>query len=98
MKSFIEKNGTTMKVMIQGRLDATTSPSLEKTLEDSIEDSKDLILDMEKLDYISSAGLRVLLAAHKKMNAVGTLKLTNVGDMVMEVLDMTGFADILTIE
>ncbi len=98
MKNYIEQNGTTLKVMIEGRLDAATSPILEKTLEDNIKDSKDLILDMEKLDYISSAGLRVLLAAHKKMNAIGTLKLINVGDMVIEVLEMTGFADILTIE
>lgn len=98
MKNYIEKNGATIKVSIEGRLDTTTSPELEKTLESNIGDAKDLILDMAKLDYVSSAGLRVLLSMHKKMNAVGTLKLINVGDMVMEVLEMTGFADILAIE
>lgn len=98
MKYDIAKNGTETTVGVEGRLDTTTSPLLEKALEETMVDSTDLILDMEKLDYVSSAGLRVLLSVHKKMSAVGTLKLINVGDMVMEVLEMTGFADILVIE
>ena len=83
---------------IEGRLDTTTAPVLEQTIQEEADAVKDLILDMEKLNYISSAGLRVLLATQKKMNKIGTLRLINVCDAVMEVFEMTGFADILVIE
>lgn len=94
----IEKNNETLTLVIEGRLDTTTAPNLEKTINAQTDDIKDLVLDMEKMEYISSAGLRVLLATQKKMNKIGTLKLINVCDAVMEVFEMTGFADILVIE
>ena len=93
-----EKNNETLTLKIEGRLDTTTAPVLEQTIQEEADAVKDLILDMEKLNYISSAGLRVLLATQKKMNKIGTLRLINVCDAVMEVFEMTGFADILTIE
>ena len=93
-----EKNNETLALKIEGRLDTTTAPVLEQTIQEEADAVKDLILDMEKLNYISSAGLRVLLATQKKMNKIGTLRLINVCDAVMEVFEMTGFADILVIE
>ena len=93
-----EKNNETLTLKIEGRLDTTTAPVLEQTIQEEADAVKDLILDMEKLNYISSAGLRVLLATQKKMNKICTLRLINVCDAVMEVFEMTGFADILVIE
>lgn len=93
-----EKNGEAILLKIEGRLDTTTAPELEKAISEMPESTKDLVLDMNALEYISSAGLRVLLAAQKKMNKIGTMKLVGVCDAVMEVFEMTGFADILTIE
>lgn len=94
----IEKSGGTVRVKLSGRLDTVTAPEFEKTINELPEGTDNLIIDTEKLEYVSSAGLRVLLGAQKKMNKVGTMKLTRVCDAVMEVLEMTGFADILTIE
>jgi anti-sigma B factor antagonist len=94
----IEKDNGTETIIIDGRMDTTTAPLLEQTINDMTEEVKDLVLDMNKLVYISSAGLRVLLGAQKKMNKIGTMKLVGVCDAVMEVFEMTGFADILTIE
>ena len=94
----IKKNAENTIVEIVGRLDTTTAPSLEKTLNDDMGDTKNLILDLKGLEYISSAGLRVLLAAQKKMQQVGAMKVINVCEEVMEVFEITGFADILTIE
>ena len=94
----IEKSGEMLTLKIEGRLDTTTAPELEKTINEQSEGIKDLVMDMEKLEYISSAGLRVLLAAQKKMNKIGTMKLTHVCDAVMEVFEMTGFSDILVFE
>ncbi len=83
---------------IAGRLDTTTAPELEKTLDSVLEGTKELVFDMTGLAYISSAGLRVILKAQKAMNAQGSMKLTGVNDSIMEVFDITGFLDILTIE
>ena len=94
----IKKNAENTVIEIVGRLDTTTAPSLEKTINESIEEIKNLTLDFKGLEYISSAGLRVLLAVQKKMNQIGSMKVTNVVDSVMEVFEITGFADILTIE
>lgn len=94
----ITKETESLTMKLGGRLDTTTAPELEKAFEENMEVSKDLILDMKELEYISSAGLRVLLAAQKKMNQTGKMKLTGVSDEVMEVFEITGFADILTIE
>lgn len=91
-------NETTLTLAIEGRLDTTTSPIFEKELEGSLEGVAALIIDMEKLEYISSAGLRVLLAAQKAMNAKGTMTVKNVSEAVNEVFAITGFSDILTIE
>ena len=83
---------------LEGRLDTVTSPDLEKELKDSLNDVKELIMDFEKLEYISSAGLRVLLSAQKVMNKQGTMKIIHVNESIMEIFEVTGFADILTIE
>ena len=91
-------NGSSLNVALEGRLDTTTAPELEKELKESMDAANELTLDFAKLDYISSAGLRVLLSAHKAMSKKGGLKVVNVNDMVKEVFDVTGFADILNIE
>lgn len=93
-----EKQNTTLTMHIEGRLDTSTSPEFEKEIESLSDDVSELILDMKEVAYVSSAGLRVLLAAQKKMNKRGSMKLTGVCDTVMEVLEMTGFSDILVIE
>ena len=90
-------NGTTLEVALEGRLDTMTAPHLEAELNGSMEGAESLVLDFSKLDYISSAGLRVLLAAHKAMNAKGGMKVTHVNEIVREVFEVTGFSDILTI-
>ena len=82
---------------LEGRLDTVTSPELEKELRQTIEGVNELTLDFEKLEYISSAGLRVLLSAQKIMSRKGSLKLVHVGETIMEILEVTGFSDILTI-
>ena len=92
------QNGTALILALEGRLDTMTSPDLEAELNKSLAGADSLTLDLSKLDYISSAGLRVLLSAHKLMSARGGLKVTNVNEIVREVFEVTGFADILTIE
>lgn len=91
-------NGTALTVAVEGRLDTTTSPRMEEELRKSIDGITDLIFDFGKLEYISSAGLRVLLAMQKIMNKQGKMTLKNVGEVVMEVFEVTGFVDILSIE
>jgi anti-sigma B factor antagonist len=88
----------TLYYALEGRLDTITSPELEEELKASLEDAQALVLDFEKLEYISSAGLRVLLSAQKTMAKRGEMKLTHVNETVMEIFEVTGFADILTIE
>ena len=88
----------TLYYALEGRLDTITSPELEEELKASLENAQALVLDFEKLDYISSAGLRVLLSAQKTMAKRGEMKLTHVNETVMEIFEVTGFADILTIE
>ena len=94
----IKKNAKETTIEVAGRLDTITAPVLEKTIGDNIGNTESLILDFKGLEYISSAGLRVLLGAQKKMKNIGTMKLVSVCEEIMEVLEMTGFADILTIE
>ena len=94
----IEKeNGVTL-MKIEGRLDTTTAPELEKAINNEGDALKSLTLDFKGVDYISSAGLRVLLSAQKKMNVQGSMELTNVSEAVMDIFEMTGFADILVIK
>ncbi len=90
-------NGTELTLALEGRLDTVTAPELEKELKESLDGAESLILDFSKLDYISSAGLRVLLSAHKMMVGKGGMKVTNVNEIVAEVFEVTGFADILDI-
>ena len=96
----IEKvlNGESAKLVVVGRLDTQTAPELEKEIDDVVANIKELVFDMAGLEYISSAGLRVILKAQKIMNTKGSMKLVGVNDSIMEVFDITGFLDILTIE
>ena len=93
----IKKNADTATITVAGRLDTTTAPMLDKTVNEDINDVKNLILDIKGIDYISSAGLRVLLSAQKKMQKIGSMKVVNVCQEIMEIFEMTGFADILVI-
>ena len=93
-----KRNASELTVTLSGRLDTNTAPELEKTLNTSLEGVNTLFINMEKLDYISSAGLRVLLAAQKTMNKQGEMRVVHVNETVMEIFEVTGFADILTIE
>ena len=96
----IEKkiNNDAVTLIVSGRLDTQTAPELENELDAVLSDLKELTFDMTNLEYVSSAGLRVILKAQKAMNAQGSMKLTGVNDSIMEVFDITGFLDILTIE
>ena len=96
----IEKkiNNDSATLIVSGRLDTQTAPELEAELDAVLSGLKELTFDMTNLEYVSSAGLRVILKAQKAMNAQGSMKLTGVNDSIMEVFDITGFLDILTIE
>ena len=98
MKITKNLNGTALEIALEGRLDTMTAPELEAELKNDMGGAESLTLDFSKLDYISSAGLRVLLSAHKAMSAKGGMKVTNVNEIVQEVFEVTGFSDILTIE
>ena len=92
------KNDTTLTLAIQGRIDTTTAPQLEAELRSDIDGVTELYLDFTGVEYISSAGLRVLLSAQKLMSRQGKMGLSHVNESVMEVFEVTGFSDILTIE
>ena len=94
----VNKEGEKLTIAPVGRIDSTTAPEFGKSVEDNIEGIKELIIDFAKLEYISSAGLRVLLSTQKTMSKIGSMKLINVGEVIMDVLNITGFVDILTIE
>ena len=87
-----------LTLQLEGRLDTTTAPALEQELKDSLNGITHLVLDMEQLAYLSSAGLRVILAAQKQMNKQGQMVVRHVNETIMEVFNLTGFSDILTIE
>lgn len=93
-----KENGTGLELALAGRLDTTTAPQLEADLKHSLDGVTALALDFEELEYLSSAGLRVLLAAQKVMNKQGSMVVRHVNETIMEVFEITGFADILTIE
>lgn len=93
-----KENGDALEVALQGRLDTMTAPQLEQELKSYLGGVKELTLDLEGLEYISSAGLRVLLSAQKQMNRQGSMKLVHVNEIVKEIFEVTGFLDILTIE
>lgn len=92
------KNDAALTLALEGRLDTTTAPELEAEMKASLEGVTALILDMRDLAYLSSAGLRVILAAQKQMNKQGGMVVRNVNETIMEVFEVTGFTDILTIE
>ena len=94
----IKKMDAQTVIEVAGRLDTSTAPVLDKTIGEDVPESSALVLDLKGLEYISSAGLRVLLSAQKRMQKSGSMKVRNVCEEVMEVLEMTGFADILVIE
>ena len=96
----IEKktNGSELYVTLIGRLDTTTAPDLEAVIKESLDGVTAFEIDMEALEYVSSAGLRVLLSAQKVMNKQGEMKVTHVSDTIMDIFEVTGFSDILTIE
>ena len=93
-----KENGDALEVALQGRLDTMTAPQLEAALKEALPGVEALTFDLEKLDYISSAGLRMLLSAQKTMNRQGTMKVKNANEMILEIFEVTGFSDILTIE
>ena len=98
MKITENVNGTALCLGLEGRLDTNTAPELENTLKNSIDGITELTIDMQSLDYLSSAGLRVLLGAQKTMNKQGQMQVTHVNDTIMEIFEVTGFVDILTIK
>ncbi|MBR6088739.1 MAG: STAS domain-containing protein [Anaerolineaceae bacterium] len=91
-------NGSTLTIALEGRLDTKTSPELEKEIRSSLDGVDELIFDLSDLVYVSSAGLRVLLFAHKSMHGKGKMKIINANEIVMEVFGLTGFTNIFTIE
>lgn len=93
-----EINGKALVLSVGGRLDTTTAPELEASVKEVIDDVNDLTLDLKELEYVSSAGLRVILSMQKAMNKQGQMVVTNVSPDIMEILDVTGFSDILTIK
>ena len=93
-----KQQGSALEIAVEGRLDTMTAPELEAEINKSLDGAESLTLDFSHLDYISSAGLRVLLSAHKVMMNKGGMKIKGVNEIVQEVFDVTGFADILTIE
>ena len=94
----VKKQADQVMIAVAGRLDTTTAPALEKAISESVQEEKHLILDIKEVEYISSAGLRVLLGAQKKIQKIGSMKVLNVCEEIMEIFEMTGFADILVIE
>lgn len=93
-----KKDGKALVLALEDRLDTVTAPELEAVLKDALAGVEELTFDFEKLDYISSAGLRVLLAAQKTMNRQGSMKVIHANEMIREIFDVTGFSDILTVE
>ena len=98
MQINVTRESLTLTMALEGRLDNISSPELKDAVENSLEGVNSLILDFSKVDYISSAGLRTLLSLHKQMNDRGGMKVTNVNDDVMEILQLTGFTNTLSIE
>lgn len=98
MKIYAQKKETYLRIALEGRLDTVTAPQLEAELKESIDGVEELVFDFKKLEYISSAGLRVLLLAQKTMNRQGSMTVCNVNEIVMEVFEVTGFVDIFDVK
>jgi anti-sigma B factor antagonist len=97
MEIIVNKNGTELTVCPVGKLDTATSPQLQAAIDENISGVTDLTFDLIKLAYLSSAGLRVLMSAQKTMNKQGNMRLSNVNEDIMDILDMTGLTDVFTI-
>ncbi|MBR6872525.1 MAG: STAS domain-containing protein [Ruminococcus sp.] len=93
-----KRNGSTLTIAVEGRLDTVTAPELEKKIKESLDGVTELIFDLSTLEYVSSAGLRVLLSAQKQMNKQGSMVVTGCSEDIMEIFEITGFSDILTIQ
>lgn len=91
------KNGNALTIALEGRLDTLSAPELESVLKEALTGIEDLTIDLDKLDYISSAGLRVLLSAQKTMTRQGSMKVSHANEIILEIFEVTGFSDILTI-
>ncbi|MBR0112909.1 MAG: STAS domain-containing protein [Clostridia bacterium] len=98
MKINKAQNGASVTYALEGRLDTATAPELESVIKDGLDGITDLTFDFSNLEYISSAGLRIILTAQKKMNTQGSMKITGANEIVSEIFDVTGFSDIITIE
>ena len=98
MQINVTRNNSTLTMALEGRLDNSSSPELKNTLENSLEGVDSLVLDFSKVDYVSSAGLRMLLSVHKQMSVRGGMKVVNINEGVMEIFQLTGFANTLSIE
>lgn len=98
MKITQNREGNQLTISLGGRMDTTTAPELEAVADTALAGVETLVMDLEQLDYVSSAGLRVFLKIQKLMNTQGTMKVIHVNETIMEVFDITGFVDILTIE
>ena len=98
MTTELIRNDSELTVKLEGRMDSPASMELEKILSEAMDGVTSLIFDLEKLDYMSSAGLRILLSYQKKMNEAGSMKVVHVGELIMEIFEVTGFTEILTIE
>ena len=98
MNVITKVNGSSLEVNVEGRLDTMTSPEFEEKVNASLEGVKDIVFDFTNLEYISSAGLRILLSLQKKMNKLGSMKIKNPNEIVMEIFEVTGFIDILNVE
>ena len=92
-----EKNGRTVTAKLEGRIDTKTSPELDKSLKELLQDTDEIILDMEKIEYISSAGLRVLLSTQKQLGKKDAMKIIHANDVVMDIFEITGFSQVVTI-
>lgn len=97
MEIIVNKNGTELTVCPVGKLDTATSPQLQAAIDENISGVTDLTFDLKKLAYLSSAGLRVLMSAQKTMNKQGNMRLSNVNEDIMDIMDMTGLTDVFTI-
>ncbi|MCR5229671.1 MAG: STAS domain-containing protein [Solobacterium sp.] len=98
MEIIKQENGENLTIALVGRLDTATAPQLESELKQSLDGVKNLVLDLGKLEYMSSAGLRLLLSSQKQMSKQGTMKVIHVNEVIMDIFEVTGFSDILTIE
>ena len=98
MEIIKQENGENLTIALVGRLDTATAPQLESELKQSLDGVKNLVLDLGKLEYMSSAGLRLLLSSQKQMSKQGTMKVIHVNKVIMDIFEVTGFSDILTIE